>query len=127
MQMDKKITGGFPSAFSSAYFIPIADVDAETDSNYSLIQVELGDGREHPNEAGSYCVDVLRFLNGFPAENEIILLHAASNGTLLRDSAPVIPSKRYRIRCCSEKIKNGDIFQVRLLVKGVARLADGIR
>lgn len=127
MQMDKKITGGFPSAFSSAYFIPIADFDAETDSYYSLIQVELGNGREHPNEAGTYCVNVLRFLNGFQAENEIILLHAASNGTLLRDSAPVIPSKRYRIRCCSEKIKNGGIFQVRLLVKGVARLADGIR
>jgi hypothetical protein len=127
VQMDKKITGGFPSAFSSAYFIPIADFDAETDSNYSLIQVELGNGREDSNEAGTYCVDVLRFLNGFPAENEIILLHAASNGTLLRDSAPVIPSKRYRIRCCGEKIKNGDIFQVRLLVRGGARLADGIR
>jgi hypothetical protein len=48
---------------------------------------------------------------------EIILLHATNNGTLLYDSVPTIPNKRYRIISFSEKIKNGDILQVRLLIR----------
>jgi hypothetical protein len=48
---------------------------------------------------------------------EIILLHATNNGTLLYDSVPIIPNKRYRIISFSEKIKNGDILQVRLLIR----------
>jgi hypothetical protein len=69
------------------------------------------------HESATYCVDVLRFLNGFPAKNEIILLYATNNGTLLRNSAPIIPNKRYRIISPNENIKNGDILQVRLLIR----------
>jgi hypothetical protein len=63
----------------------------------------------------------IRLGNSFEGIPVIILRQAASRGILLRDSALVIPNKRYRLRCCSEKIKNGDLFQVKLLVKGVAR------
>jgi hypothetical protein len=38
----------------------------------------------HMNQ--SFHIDVYRFLNGFPTKNEIILLHATNNGTLLYDS-----------------------------------------
>jgi hypothetical protein len=62
----------------------------------------------------------IRLGNSFEAIPVVILLHAASSGTLLRDSLPIIPNKRYRIRCCGDKIKDGDIFQVRPLVKCVA-------
>jgi hypothetical protein len=79
--------------------------------------VELANVREHPHEPGTYRVDVLRFLNGFPTKNEIILLHATRNGTLLHYSVPIIPNKRYRIMSFSENIKNGDIVQVRLLIR----------
>jgi len=107
----------------SAHFTPIANLDAETDS----IQVEVANVHEYPNEAGTYCVAVLRFLKGFAPESEIVLLCAASNGTPPLDSAPIIPNNRYRISRCGDKIKTGDIFQLRLLVKRVARFADGLR
>jgi hypothetical protein len=69
------------------------------------------------HESATYRVDVLRFLNGFPTKNEIILLYATNNGTLLRNSVPIIPNKRYRIISPNENIKNGDILQVRLLIR----------
>jgi hypothetical protein len=84
---------------------------------HSSIEVELGNVQEHPHEPATYRVDVLRFLNGFPSKNEIILLYATNNGTLLRNSVPIIPNKRYRIMSPSENIKNGDIVQVRLLIR----------
>jgi hypothetical protein len=92
-------------------------VDLEYGSKHSLIEVELTNVRENPHEPGSFRVDVYRFLNGFPTKNEIILLHATNNGTLLLDSVPIIPNKRYRIMRFSENIKNGDILQVRLLIR----------
>jgi hypothetical protein len=36
-------------------------------------------------------------------------------------TVPIIPNKRYRIMSFSEKIKNGDILQVRLLIRFNAR------
>jgi hypothetical protein len=96
---------------------PTVDLDVEYGSKHSLIEVELTNVRENPHKPGSFQVDVCRFLNGFPTRNEVILLHATRNGTLLLDSAPIIPNKRYRIMSFSEKIKNGDILQVRLLIR----------
>ena len=95
----------------------IPGADGENGSEPSMIQVELFNVREYSHETGTYLVDVLRFLNGFPAENEFMLLHSTGNGSLLRDSTPVIPNKRYRIRCGSEKIKNGDVLHGRLLTR----------
>ena len=92
-------------------------VDVEYGAKHSLIEVELTNVRENPHEPGSFHVDVLRFLNGFPTKNELILLHATNNGTLLHKSVPIIPNKRYRIMSFSENIKNGDILQVRLLIR----------
>jgi hypothetical protein len=54
-------------------------------------------------------------------------LHATRNGTVLRGSFPSFQSKRYRIIRFSENIKNGDILQVRLLVRLKATLAYGLR
>jgi hypothetical protein len=95
----------------------IAGTNGENRLGASVIQVELFNVREYVHETGTYLVDVLRFLDGFPAENEFMLLHSTSNGTLLRDSTPVIPNKRYRIRCGSEKIQNGDVMRGRLLTR----------
>ena len=87
------------------------------------MEVELGNVREHPHEPTTYRVDVLRFLNGFPTKNEIILLYATNNGTLLRNCVPIIPNKRYRIMSFSGNIKNGDIVQVRLLIRSNATVS----
>jgi hypothetical protein len=105
------------SSSLAAHAGPTVDLDVEYGSKHSLIEVELGNVREHPHEPATYRVDVLRFLNGFPSKNEIILLYATNNGTLLRNSVPIIPNKRYRIMSFTEIIKDGDILQVRLLVR----------
>jgi hypothetical protein len=102
-------------------------VDVEFGAKHSLIEVELTNVRENPHEPGNFYVDVLRFLNGFPTKNEFILLHATNNGTLLHDSVPIIPNKRYRIMSLSENIKNGDILQARLLIRFNARVAHELR
>jgi hypothetical protein len=84
-----------PSSLS-AHAESTVDLD-EHSLRHSSIEVELGNVREHPHEPATYRVDVLRFLNGIPTKNEIILLYATNNGTLLRNSVPIIPNKRYRI------------------------------
>jgi hypothetical protein len=94
---------------------------------HSSIEVELDNVRELPHEPATYRVDVLRFLNGFPDKNEIILLYATNNGTLFRNSVPIIPNKRYRIMSPSENIKNGDIVQVKLLIRSMLRPAYELR
>jgi hypothetical protein len=115
--MNQKGVGSYASSSSiSAHAEPTIDFD-DHGLRYSPIEVELGNVREHPHEPATYRVDVLRFLNGFPSKNEIILLYATNNGTLLRNSVPIIPNKRYRIMSFSEIIKDGDILQVRLLVR----------
>ena len=102
-------------------------VDVEYCEKHSLIEVELTNVRENPHEPGNFHVDVLRFLNGFPTKNEVILLHATNNGMLLHDSVPIIPNKRYRIMSFRENIKNGDILQVRLLIRFNATVANELR
>jgi len=115
--MNQKSVDGYASSSSiSAHAESTVDLD-EHSLRHSSIEVELGNVREHPHEPATYRVDVLRFLNGFPTKNEIILLYATNNGTLLRNSVPIIPNKRYRIMSPSGNIKNGDIVQVRLLIR----------
>jgi hypothetical protein len=81
--MNQKGIDGYASSSSlSAHAGPTI---VEHDSKHSLIEVELTNVRENPHEPGSFHVDVYRFLNGFPTKNEIILLHATNNGTLLHD------------------------------------------
>jgi hypothetical protein len=109
----------------SAQAGPIMDV--EFGAKHSLIEVELTNVRENPHEPGNFYVDVLRFLNGFPTKNEVILLHATNDGTLLHDSVPIIPNKRYRVMSFSEGIKNGDILRVRLLIRLNARAVHELR
>jgi hypothetical protein len=104
------------SSSLSAHGESNVDLD-ELNLRHSSIEVELGNVREHPHEPATYRVDVLRFLNGFPAKNEIMLLYATNNGTLLRNSVPIIPNKRYRIMSPCENIKNGVIVQVRLMIR----------
>jgi hypothetical protein len=105
------------SSSVSAHAGRTVDLDAEHGSKRSLIEVELRNVRESWYEPGIYQVDVYRFLNGFPTKNEFILLHATRHGTLLCDSVPIIPNKRYRVISFSEKIKSGDILQVRVLIR----------
>jgi len=114
-----------PTSSRSAQAGPTVDV--EYCEKHSLIEVELTNVRENPHEPGNFHVDVLRFLNGFPTKNEVILLHATNNGTLLHDSVPIIPNKRYRIMSFRENIKNGDILQVRLLIRFNATVANELR
>lgn len=111
---------GVASPASSASLAAQAGSTVDLDEyswKHSSIEVELANVRENPHEPGAYRVDVLRFLNGFPTKNEIILLYAMNDGTLLRNSAPIIPNKRYRIMSSGEDIKNGDIVRVRLLIR----------
>jgi hypothetical protein len=116
--MNQKDINSYASSSSfSAHAEPTVDLDVEYGSKHSLIKVELNNVQENPHEPGSFHVDVYRFLNGFPTKNEIVLLHATNNGTLLYYSVPIIPNKRYRIMSFSENIKNGDILQVRLLIR----------
>jgi hypothetical protein len=61
------------------------------------------------------------------SKSPIELLHATNNGTLLHDSVPIIPNKRYRIMSFSENNKNGDILQVRLLIRFEATIAYELR
>jgi hypothetical protein len=112
----KDVNSYAPSSSLSALAESTTELD-EYSLMHSLIEVELGNVREHPHESATYRVDVLRFLNGFPNKNEIILLYATNNGTLLRNSVPIISNKRYRIMSPGESIKNGDIIQVRLLIR----------
>jgi hypothetical protein len=115
--MNQKGVGSYASSSSiSAHVESTVDVDDHS-LRHSSIEVELGNVREHPLEPATYRVDVLRFLNGFPSKDEIILLYATNNGTLLRNSVPIIPNKRYRIMSPGENIKNGDIVQVKLLIR----------
>jgi hypothetical protein len=114
-----------PTSSRSAQARPVVDV--EFGAKHSLIEVELTNVRENPHERGNFHVDVLRFLNGFPTKNEVILLHATNNGTPLYDSVPIIPNKRYRVMSFSENIKNGDILQARLLIRFNARDAHELR
>ncbi len=121
--MNQKGVDGYASSSSiSAHAESTVDLD-EHSLRHSSIEVELGNIREHPHEPATYRVDVLRFLNGFPTKNEIILLYATNNGTLLRNSVPIIPNKRYRIMSPSGNIKNGDIVQVRLLIRSNATVS----
>jgi hypothetical protein len=121
--MNQKGVDGYASSSSiSAHAESTVDLD-EHSLRQSSIEVELGNVREHPHEPATYRVDVLRFLNGFPTKNEIILLYATNNGTLLRNSVPIIPNKRYRIMSPSGNIKNGDIVQVRLLIRSNATVS----
>ena len=125
--MNQKSVDFYASASSlSAHADLTVDLD-ELSLRHSSIEVELGNVREHPYEPATYRVDVLRFLNGFPTKNEIILLYATNNGTLLRNSVPIIPNKRYRIMSPSENIKNGDIVQVKLLIRSMLRQAYELR
>ncbi len=110
------------SSSLSAHAESTVDLD-EHSWRHSSIEVELGNVREQPHEPAAYRVDVLRFLNGFPTKNEIILLYATNNGTLLRNSVPIIPNKRYRIMSPSGNIKNGDIVQVRVLIRSNATVS----
>jgi hypothetical protein len=114
-----------PTSSRSAQIGPIVDV--EYGAKHSLIEVELTNVRENPDEPRNFHVDVLRFLNGFPTRNEVILLHATNNGTLLHDSVSIIPNKRYWIMSFNESIKNGDILQVRLLIRFNATVAHELR
>jgi hypothetical protein len=121
--MNQKGVDGYASSSSiSAHAESTVDLD-EHSLRHSSIEVELGNVREHPHEPATYRVDVLRFLNGFPTKNEIILLYATNNGTLLRNSVPIIPNKRYRIMSPSGNIKNGYIVQVRLLIRSNATVS----
>jgi hypothetical protein len=115
----ERVVSDTPTSSRSAQARPTVDV--EYGAKHSLIEVELTNVRENPQEPGNFHADVLRFLNGFPTKNELILLHATNNGTLLYDSVPIIPNKRYRIMSFSENIKNGDILQARLLIRFNAR------
>jgi hypothetical protein len=91
--MNQKGVGSYASSSSiSAHAEPTIDFD-DHGLRYSPIEVELGNVREHQHEPATYRVDVLRFLKGFPNKNEIILLYATNNGTLLRNSVPIIPNK----------------------------------
>jgi hypothetical protein len=110
----ERVVPDTPTSSRSAQAGPIVDV--EFGAKHSLIEVQLTNVRENPHEPGNFYVDVLRFLNGFPTKNEFILLHATNNGTLLHDSVPIIPNKRYRIMSFTENI-NGDILPVRLLIR----------
>jgi hypothetical protein len=121
----ERVVPDTPTSSRSAQARPIVDV--EFGAKHSLIEVELTNVRKNPHEPGNFYVDVLRFLNGFPTKNEFILLHATNNGTLLHDSVPIIPNKRYRIMSLSENIKNGDILQARLLIRFNARVAHELR
>jgi hypothetical protein len=115
--MDHKgVASSTSSSALSAHSGSNFDLDEHT-LKRSSIEVELANVREQPHEPGTYRVDILRFLNGFPTKNEIILLYATNNGTLLRNCVPIIANKRYRIMTFSEHIKNGDIVQVRLLIR----------
>jgi hypothetical protein len=60
-------------------------------------------------------------------KSPIQLLHARRNAALLRGSVPIIPNKRYRIMSFSQNIKNGDILQVRLVIKFEATIAYELR
>jgi hypothetical protein len=125
--MNQKDINSYASSSSlSAHAESTVDLDDHS-LRHSSIEVELGNVREHPHEAATYRVDVLRFLNGFPDKNEIILLYATNNGMLFRNSVPIIPNKRYRIMSPRENIKNGDIVQVKLLIRSMLRQAYELR
>jgi hypothetical protein len=93
------------------------DQKAEDGWKQSSIEVELANVRESRIETRTYQVDVFRFLNGYPDQNEVILPYATRSGTPLRISVPIIPNKRYRLVTFAERIRNGDILQVRLLIR----------